>query len=82
MNFTVTKYHAIAIFPLIYLLLEGKDMRDTAINRVMKTSLSFVGDGDNSFTSIMDWNIKQELRDVACSKHLVNSCKSCCSLLR
>jgi len=57
-------------------------MRDTSINRVMKTSLSFVGDGDDSFTSIMDWNIKQELRNVACSKHLVNSCESCCSLLR
>lgn len=57
-------------------------MRDTTIYRIMKTSLSFVGDGDNSFTSIMDWNVKQELRDVACSKHLVNSCKSCCSLLR
>lgn len=57
-------------------------MRDTAINRVMKTSLSFIGDGYNSFTSIMDWNIKQELRNVTCSKHLVNSCESCCSLLR
>lgn len=56
-------------------------MRDTAIHRVMKTSLSFVGDGDNSFTSIMDWDLKQELRDVAGSKHLMNSCESFCSLL-
>lgn len=47
----------------------------------MKTSLSFVGYCDNSFTSIMDWDIEQELRNVACTKHSVNSCKSSCSLL-
>ena len=59
------------------LLLQGKNVSHTSINGVSNPCLSFIGNCDNSLTSIMNWNMQQKFGHITSTKHLVNSCKSC-----
>jgi len=55
--------------------LEGEDLGDAAVNRIMETRVSLVRDGSYGVTSVMIREMRNELREVASSKHFVNGCK-------
>lgn len=57
------------------LLLEGEDLGDAAVNRIMEARVSLVRDGSYGFTSVMIREMRNELREVAGSKNFVNGCK-------
>ena len=57
------------------LLLEGEDLGDAAVNRIMETRLSLVRDGSYGFTTVMNREIRNELREVAGTKDFVNGSK-------
>lgn len=57
------------------LLLEGEDLGYAAVDRIMETRLSLVGDGSYGFTTVMNREVRNELREVAGSKYFVNGCK-------
>ena len=50
-------------------------MRNTAINRILKPSLSFIGESDGGLTPVADREVSKEFRHVASSEYLMNSCK-------
>jgi len=50
-------------------------MSNTAINWILKSSLSFIRDGDSSFTTVTHRKVSKELWNITCSKNLMNGCK-------
>lgn len=63
------------------LLLECKNMTDTAINWILHPSQGFIWHGYSSFTPAVQREVQKQLGDVACSEHLVNCCKMVSCLL-
>lgn len=55
------------------LLLKGENMGDTAIDGILKPSLSFIRDGNSGFATITHRKVSEELRHIASSKNLVYS---------
>ena len=66
---------------LTNLLLECKNMGDTAINWILKSGLSFIWDCDCSFTTVTHRKVSKKLWDIACTKDLMNGCKMGSTLL-
>jgi len=64
-----------------HLLLEGKNMRNTSVNGILESGLSFVRDCDSSLTAVCNWEVREEFGDIACSKDFMNGSKVCSSLL-
>ena len=66
----------------IYLLLEGKYVGNTAVDRVSEPSLSLVAYSDHRIESFVDGDMAKQLGNIAGSEHLVHGRKVGCSLLR
>lgn len=64
------------------LLLQGKDMGNTAVNRIANPCLSFISNGDNRLTPISHRNMQQQFRNITSTKHLVNGRESSWALFR
>ena len=63
------------------LLLQSKNGGHTTINRIRQPCLSLIGYGDHRLVAAVHRNMQQELRHVACAKHLVHGCETCCTLV-
>lgn len=56
----------------LYLLLKSKDVSNTAINRVPEPRLSLITNGDHGVEALLWRDVKEELRHIAGSKHLMH----------
>ena len=65
-----------------YLLLQGEDVGDAAIDGISNPGLSFISDGDDGLTAISHRHMQQQLGHIAGTKHLVNCGKPSRALLR
>lgn len=65
-----------------HLLLKSKDVSNAAINRISKPSLSLETYGDHRIESFVNWDMKKQLRYIACTENLMNRCEMGCTLLR
>lgn len=65
-----------------YLLLKRKNMCNTSIDRITKSSLSLITDSHDSIEPLMNRYIHQKLRNVACTEHLMHRREVLCSLFR
>lgn len=50
-------------------------MRNTAINGVLKPSLSFIRDGNGGLAAVADREMREQLRSITSTKNLMDSCK-------
>ena len=55
--------------------MKGKDVRNAAIDGILKASLSFIRDGNSSLTALSNREASKKLRHIAGSKHLMNGGK-------
>lgn len=65
-----------------YLLLQGEDMGDAAIDGISDPSLSFISYGDDGLAAISHRDMQQQLGDIAGAEHLVNCGEPSWALLR
>lgn len=63
-------------------MVQSKDGRDTAKNRIGQPGLSLIGNGSDSFMAAIDRNILQEFGHIASAEHLVDCSKASHTLVR
>ncbi|KAL4567155.1 hypothetical protein LXL04_022729 [Taraxacum kok-saghyz] len=63
------------------LLLKSKDVRDTAIDGIFKSRLSFITNGDHRLMPSLYRKMKQEFRDITSSKHFMHGGEMGCTLI-
>nr|GMD61001.1 hypothetical protein BHE74_00017168 [Ipomoea batatas] len=62
------------------LLLESKDVRNAAINGILKPGLSFIGDGNGGLGAVPNGEMREKLRSITGTKNLMDGCKMGSSL--
>ena len=65
-----------------HLLLEGKDMGNTTVDRISHPGLGFIGNCDHSLTPIRHRHMKQQFGNITSTKHLMDRRKLGRALLR
>lgn len=64
------------------LLLKGEDVRDAAVDGVAEARLGLEADGDHRIEALVRGDVKQQLRNVACTEDLVHGRKVRRALVR
>nr|GMD98488.1 hypothetical protein BHE74_00017168 [Ipomoea batatas] len=57
------------------LLLQSKDVRNAAINGILKPGLSFIGDGNGGVGAVFDGEMREQLRSITGTKNLMDGFK-------
>lgn len=75
--------NSIFIIPILtYLLLKSEDVGNTTIHRIANPGLSFISNGHHSLAPLCEGHMHEQLRNIACSKDLVNGREARRPLLR